>query len=94
MDLEHTSHTLHTPGAGAGVPPLQEVSPRPTTNNYIIEQFPGDQAGTLLKHITPCQSNFEKYQQQLNNNTEYAPFTSQVDWEIAQWAKLDPWTII
>jgi hypothetical protein len=81
VDLEHTSHTLHTPGA----PPLPEVSP---SKNYIIEQFPGDQAGAPLEHINPCQSNFEKYQQQLNNNTEYAPFTSRVDWEIARWAKI------
>ena len=71
-----------------GVDLEPEVSPRSTTKDYIIEQFPGDQAGTPLEHVTPCQSNFEKYQQQLNNNAEYAPFTSQADWEIARWAKI------
>ena len=81
VDLEPTSHTLHMPGVGE--PPSSNTLARPPTENYIIEHFPGDKAGAPLEHVTACPTNFEKYQQQLNSDAEYAPFVSQVDWEIA-----------
>ena len=86
VDLEPTSHASHI--LGVGVPPLSNTSARPPTENYIIEHFPGDKAGAPLEHVTARPTNFEKYQQQLNSDAEYAPFVSQVDWEIARWAKI------
>ena len=83
VDLEQTHHTLHPPGA----PPCAEASAQPPKEKYIIEPFPGDKAGAPLECVSASQSNFEKYQQELNSDAEYAPFVSRVDWEIAQWAK-------
>ena len=63
-----------------GIQPSSQSAQLPT-KDYIVEYFPGDKAGAPLKCATAHQSNFDEYQQQLNNDAEYALFVSQIDWE-------------
>jgi hypothetical protein len=54
----------------------------------IVEAFPSAQAGAPIAnvHSTP---KYELYQECLNNSDNpWAPFSSQLDWEVARWAKL------
>jgi len=56
-------------------------------NNVRIEKFPGEKAGTPV--LDRDQHLYVKYQEHLGDGTNpYAPFSSKLDWEFAQWAKL------
>jgi hypothetical protein len=72
--------------------PLQLTQPAqpqtPREPDYVIKPFPGGAAGMPLESSTVHQSNFKKYQQHLNSDDVYAPFISQIDWEIAWWIKI------
>ena len=72
--------------------PSQSTQPAwpqtPQPSDYVIEPFPGDTAGKPLEASAAQQSDFAKYQQRLNSDTIYAPFISQIDWEIARWIKM------
>ncbi|KAM6491600.1 hypothetical protein JOM56_012992 [Amanita muscaria] len=59
-----------------------------TLEGYKIVPFPGEQAGAPIHLSLPIQSDFDSYKQLLDGDTEYAPFSSKLDWEIARWAKL------
>ncbi|KAM6491400.1 hypothetical protein JOM56_013174 [Amanita muscaria] len=49
-----------------------------------VEQDPlGEENAGVLND-----SDFHNYQQRLDGDNEYAPFVSQIDWEIARWAKI------
>ena len=87
LELQDPQNTTNEePSNALGVHPSSQSAEYPA-KDYVVEYFPGDKAGAPLECTIADQSNFEKYQQQLNNNAEYAPFVSQIDWEIAQWAK-------
>ncbi|KAM6489611.1 hypothetical protein JOM56_014933 [Amanita muscaria] len=57
-------------------------------DEYKIEHFPSEHAGAPIQPGSPIQSDFHNYQQRLDGDNEYAPFVSQIDWEIARWAKI------
>ena len=57
-------------------------------DKYKIELFPSERAGSPIQPGSPVQSSFHRYQQRLDGDSKYAPFASQIDWEIARWAKI------
>jgi hypothetical protein len=67
--------------------------PRPHARDYthletLIEHFPGDLAGTPMPN-SQTNSGHERYQANLQDpRNPWAPWTSQIDWEVARWAKL------
>ncbi|KIL60009.1 hypothetical protein M378DRAFT_14460 [Amanita muscaria Koide BX008] len=58
------------------------------SDQYKIEQFPSAHAGSPIQLGTAVQSEFNNYRQLIGSNNVYAPFHSQLDWEIARWAKI------
>ena len=61
-------------------------------NNPFIVPFPNPVAGTPVNNLNHQQSMNEVYRRQLDGSHEthnlYTPFSSEVDWEVARWAKL------
>jgi hypothetical protein len=54
----------------------------------VIEKYPDSRAGAPVSHDRVASKN-ESYAKSINNeHNPWAPFASQIDWEIAQWAKL------
>jgi len=54
----------------------------------VIEKYPDSRAGAPISHNRTASRN-EAYAKSVNNmHNPWAPFSSQMDWEIAQWAKL------
>jgi hypothetical protein len=55
----------------------------------VIEKYPDSRAGAPVTHNRMPSRN-ESYAKSVNNDMHnpWAPFSSQTDWEIAQWAKL------
>jgi hypothetical protein len=55
----------------------------------VIEKYPDRRAGAPVSHDRMASRN-ESYAKSVNNNVHnpWAPFSSQTDWEVAQWAKL------
>ena len=54
----------------------------------VIEKYPDSRAGAPVSHDRIASRN-ESYAQAVNNvHNPWAPFLSQMDWEVAQWAKL------
>jgi hypothetical protein len=53
----------------------------------VIEKYPDSHAGAPVTHDRMASRN-EAYAKSVNNNVNnpWAPFVSQIDWEIAQWA--------
>ncbi|KAM6489569.1 hypothetical protein JOM56_014988 [Amanita muscaria] len=55
---------------------------------YKVEPFPSEQAGSPILFNSAIQSDFDSYGQLLDSDNEYAPFSTKIDWEIARWAKV------
>jgi hypothetical protein len=54
----------------------------------IVEKFPDSRAGAPVPN-TRSKSKNDAYSKEINNaDNPWAPFVSQIDWEVAQWAKL------
>lgn len=56
-----------------------------------VVHFPGGLAGSpITSDSTRAASGYHEYQTQLDSGgtNPYTPFTSRIDWEVAQWAKL------
>ncbi|KAM6495003.1 hypothetical protein JOM56_009626 [Amanita muscaria] len=68
---------------------IQSTSSMPCdSEEYEIEHFPSEQAGSPIQPGSAVQSDFINYRRLLGSDNEYAPFQSQLDWEIARWAKI------
>jgi hypothetical protein len=57
-------------------------------DNIKIEAFPIQTAGAPVSSSAPLLSDYTQYGHQLGAEGPYAPFKSKLDWEIAQWAKI------
>ena len=57
-------------------------------SSFEIEEFPLPTAGVPIPCSDHGPSSFEAYQQSVGGDHDYAPFHSQLDWEIARWAKM------
>jgi hypothetical protein len=62
-------------------------APLPITGERVIKPFPGNTA-SMPVNSPAKQLGFTIYRSQLNGDSQYAPFASKMDWEIARWAKL------
>ncbi|KAF8267553.1 hypothetical protein EI94DRAFT_1786387 [Lactarius quietus] len=61
----------------------------PTSGNMFITQYPGGMAGAVHSKARLGQN--ETYGLRIGEESQgniYAPFTSQIDWEVARWAKM------
>jgi hypothetical protein len=84
----------HLPGnPSPGIP--EELGPQTNQTNVgtfetgstvIIDHFPSHAAGTAVPGIPCGHSIYELHQVDLSDS-DWAPFWSQCDWEVAQWAK-------
>jgi len=54
-------------------------------NNPVVIQFTVGNAGTPVRTTTPT---YRRYQTTLQRDNPWAPFKSRLDWEVAQWAKM------
>ncbi|KAG1832887.1 hypothetical protein DFJ58DRAFT_719474 [Suillus subalutaceus] len=61
-----------------------------TDHNRVIESYPDRQAGQHIAQakIRNVNATYASSIDNLNTENPYAPFASQMDWEVAQWAKL------
>ena len=64
-----------------------------TQHKTYVESFPSRHAGEPIPHVQPTSSVYDQYTTKLGADSTsatnpWAPFTSQLDWEIARWAKL------
>jgi hypothetical protein len=59
-------------------------------HNRVIESYPDRRAGQPITQaeIRNVNATYASSIDNLNAENPYAPFTSQMDWEVAQWAKL------
>jgi hypothetical protein len=53
----------------------------------VVEHFPLTTAGSPVQNIQPSENEDIEDSTRIHDNP-YAPFASQIDWEVAQWAKL------
>jgi hypothetical protein len=58
-----------------------------TESAVVIDKFPFGSAGMPVPGMLPGSSAYETLQN-MHADTSWAPFSSQLDWDIAQWAKM------
>jgi len=58
-------------------------------DNISIEHFPSSNAGAAIPDDQGfVETDYDRYLSQCGNINEYAPFASQIEWDIAHWAKV------
>ncbi|KAF8259179.1 hypothetical protein EI94DRAFT_1617172 [Lactarius quietus] len=88
QDAGHSSDSDHTPHVNDSLPNRREAELN-LERCPIITGYPGGMAGTM--HSKADLSENEKYTLRIGENSQsnlYAPFASQLEWEVARWAKL------
>ncbi len=97
-DVSHAFPTTDAPATGPVLPSharrenVEHTIPR-DRNTFIIH-FPGSTAGAPVPDGTSVPNvTYQDYQASVespgtSSTNPYAPFTSRIDWEVAQWAKL------
>jgi hypothetical protein len=58
------------------------------TDSVFVEHFPDGNAGAIISGDGFIEADYDLYQKQCGNVNEYAPFASQMEWDIARWAKV------
>jgi len=56
-------------------------------SGFTVDRFPFGSLGAPIPRKVQGSSAYEALQE-MNANTPWAPFTSQLDWEVARWAKM------
>jgi hypothetical protein len=89
MDIDHLAGN-----SSAGVPEepgpqtnQSDAGPFDTGPTVVIDHFPLDAAGAPIPGI-PRGLSIYKSHQTTHSDSDWAPFQSQRDWEVARWAKL------
>jgi hypothetical protein len=58
-------------------------------DNISIEHFPSSSAGAAIPDDQGfVETDYDRYLSQCGNINEYTPFASQIEWDIARWAKV------
>jgi hypothetical protein len=73
-----------------GGPPNQETSDDyQGADSIFIEYFPSSSAGAAISnHQGFNKTDYDHYRNECGSTTDYAPFASQIDWDVARWAKV------
>jgi hypothetical protein len=81
-DSDTELEELHFPAPSELIPPPEEPQVRP-----VKMSFPGLRAGEVLSEGIPT---MKEYENNLGGPTQnpYSPFNSEIDWELAKWARL------
>jgi hypothetical protein len=84
---EPADETMIDPHSAPEVQDIRLRSRGQISEESFIVKFPREHAGAPMAHAEA--TGHDVYKNQINNpNSCWAPFTSQMDWEIARWAKL------
>jgi hypothetical protein len=67
--------------------PPEDLRQRTWVRPKIVE-FPNSRAGEPIGSASPSNDTYATSLENLSPSNPYSPFSSKIDWEVAQWAKL------
>jgi hypothetical protein len=83
MDIDTDGHQ--------GEPPDPEAlsDDRQGADSFFVEHFPSSNAGAAIADEHGfIETDYDQYRTQCGSTNQYAPFASQIDWDVARWAKV------
>ncbi|THU89470.1 hypothetical protein K435DRAFT_802718 [Dendrothele bispora CBS 962.96] len=71
------------------LPPINSSPPQQTLEEPYVQHYPDPEAGEPLSSQKEFLNEYHRYEKEIGRKTNiWAPFTSEIDWRVAKWAKM------